>query len=189
MCLALLRRTLAVLFALRSARLLRRTRRALVRPALALRSIDLRTILPAIRALGLGEFALLRHFRLLPLALRALGPGLLLLLRWALVAALLLIAALMIAAAATVALVFSASIASATSIASASSAPSIASATPAAFVAAALMAIAVFVARTLFARRPCRAHGGFIGRLLLCSFLCLDRRTGDRNPERAGSWT
>ena len=137
--------------------LLRRARRALVGPALALRAV-------AVRTLHLAEFSLLRHFRLLALALRAIRPRLLLLLRtW--FAGLRLIAARLITAtvtsitsAAAIALVIA--LAFATTVASAAA---ITAATSTTFAAATLVPVAVLVARTLFARRPCRTHRGFIG--------------------------
>ena len=140
---------LSVLLALRSALLLGRAGRTLVRPALALRAFDL------------GKLALLRHLSLLAFALRAIRPGLLLL--RALVAARLLVAALVIApafAAASVALVIAPAFAaaSATAAAAAASATSITSATLAA---ALFVPVAMLVARAF---RPRRTHGGLIGR-------------------------
>lgn len=156
---------LSVLLALRSARLLGRTGRTLVRPALALRAFEL------------GKLALLRHLSLLAFAVRAIRPGLLLL--RALIAARLLIAALVIAptVASLALLVASAVAAVALMITPAVAAPVAASAsltslTSATLAAALLVAVAMLVARAF---RSGRTDGRLIGRRRLCDgFLRLE---------------
>lgn len=134
----LLRRArLSIRLALRSALLLGRAGRTLVRPALAL------------RALGLGKLALLRHVCLLAFALRAIGPVLLLL--RALIAAL-LVAALVVAPALAAAPVAPA--------VAAACAP-VTSAALAALAAALFVAVAMSVAHAL---RPDRTYHRLIGR-------------------------
>lgn len=138
---------LSVLLALRSARLLGRTGRTLVRPALALRAFDL------------GKLALLRHLSLLAFALRAIRPGLLLL--RALITARLLIAALMIApTVAAVALVITPAFAAASATAAAC-VTSVTSITSATLAAALFVPVAMLIARAF---RPGRTDGGLIGR-------------------------
>jgi hypothetical protein len=168
----LLRRATGILRSLLRALLLRRPLWPLLRLPFALRTIDLRAILAAVRAFGLRKLALLLHLPLRPVAARAVRAWLLLL-RRASVAALLLVAALLVvASAAAVALVLAATVTSVTSasaIAAASSATPIPSATLAA---ALLVPVAVFIARAF---RPGRTDGRFIGgRRLLGRLLRLE---------------
>lgn len=156
----LLRRTVRILRTLLRPLLLRRARRTLIRPALALRAI-------AIRPFNLRDFSLrlhcgLRlHCALRTLALRAIRARLMLL-RRALVAPLLVasaVALLIATAVAAVALVIAPAVA--TSITSATSTPS------AALPAALLVPFAMLFARalgTVRTRRPGRPHGGFVRR-------------------------
>ena len=155
--------------------LLLRTRVALIGSPLALRTIGLRAILPAVLAHCLRLLALLRVISLLrPIGLRPILPPLrpvrarLLLLRGPLVAPCIAIAALLLVrpAAAAVALVIAPALATSVTAFAALAFAAIASATATAsatFAAAMFVPVARFVAAAVGPLRPCRMHRRFVG--------------------------
>lgn len=157
----LLGRTCSVLRALRSAwlLLLRRTGRALIRAAFALRTL-------CVLALGLGQFSLLGNGGLRRIGLRPVRAGLLL--GRALVPARLLIATVVAIAAR---LMIALAVAAVALMIAPAVAASVTCATPTAIPAAALMAVTVLVARPVRPLRPGRTHRGFIGRERLLGLL------------------